>query len=345
MTTLALLTVIAAFPAATPRDSNARSIWNLQEYEGRLYAGYGDWNVNVGPIQLVGFDRTGKVVDTTLINEEAVECMRSIDGEFWVPGVDAREDWSLGSVYVRSKGKWEQRRTVPNGIHVFDVREWNGWTFAGCGADGGASLVATQDRGRTWKQILLEKDSFRIWGVCPVGKSLVAFPADAKRGLYVYDGKTVRHNTVDAFPKIEFSAANAQVLHQLEPFRGGALYTVRPKYATKLRAENSARPLFFLKDADQAPERIGAFADKTVTDIIVKGRTAYVMSVEEGSDGYSATVSSTEDLKTWKTVFRANFGAYPYALERIGRDFYVGLANPKATDVNPHSGEIWKVTP
>jgi len=43
------------FPADNPDDCQARSVWCLRAYQGRVYVGFGDWAKNRGPIPLWSF--------------------------------------------------------------------------------------------------------------------------------------------------------------------------------------------------------------------------------------------------------------------------------------------------
>ncbi len=85
-----------------------RAVQDLHVYEDRLYLGYGDANVNLGratPIEVRAFadDARPEAASEFRTDEEQIERYRELDGDLWIPGVDATEDAWLGNVYWRAR--------------------------------------------------------------------------------------------------------------------------------------------------------------------------------------------------------------------------------------------------
>jgi hypothetical protein len=116
----------------------------MQAFGNRIYFGHGDYGDNTGPIPLHYFDPVSqqflidRVVNAsntvcgtadggnTCVDDEEINNIRVIDGKLYVPGIDAKEpsdEWFYGNFYVRDAAAtaWIKYRTIPGGIHVFDL--------------------------------------------------------------------------------------------------------------------------------------------------------------------------------------------------------------------------------
>lgn len=134
--------------------SHAR-ITDLQVWQGRIYIAHGDWMQNTGPVRAVAYDPAGGLFqwdDQYSFNEEQIEIFRVFDDNLLVPGGDGREDWSFGSLYVKSPGAgWSQLRRLPGGVHVWDVAaSGNLWAAVGSGDAGDGRIWISNDGGSTW---------------------------------------------------------------------------------------------------------------------------------------------------------------------------------------------------
>lgn len=95
------------------------------------------------------------------VQEQGVTTMRQVGGALYIPGTDAMESWDLGNVYRSAdRGEtWKKLRSIPVGVHVWDVCGWRGKLYASTGSvrDGkgyGAVCVST-DQGQTWTESLM----------------------------------------------------------------------------------------------------------------------------------------------------------------------------------------------
>ncbi|MCO4763345.1 MAG: hypothetical protein KC502_17645 [Myxococcales bacterium] len=129
-------TPIADFHAAAEKKLVGKKyktgIHDLMPYDGKLYVGYGDADLNLGQvfgITMRAFTDPAKTttVDESTSAEEQIDRYRRLGDELWIAGIDATEDAWLGNVYRSiSGGKWTKHRTVPGGVHVHDVARHNG---------------------------------------------------------------------------------------------------------------------------------------------------------------------------------------------------------------------------
>ncbi|MDO4549823.1 MAG: hypothetical protein Q4C96_01055 [Planctomycetia bacterium] len=131
----------------------ARNIWDMIPYRGRIYLGCGGYDnsppaANAGPVPVIAFDTKSKkfVTEEKGLPDEQLDNFKIFsDGLLYAPGIDPRQGWELGNFYRRTpNGKWEVVRTMPKGIHNFDMTEFDGKIFC-CGY----GIAISEDRGKT----------------------------------------------------------------------------------------------------------------------------------------------------------------------------------------------------
>jgi hypothetical protein len=144
------------------KASAARKINELFLFHDRLYIGHGDYGANTGPTDVMYLDlSTGKFVTEFTVQEEAITRYRVLSGKLVIPGVDSRESWTFGNIYVLGDRRWSKYRSVPRGIHVFDVAAVGDTWFASTGIymrltrhknNGLASgaVFRSEDQGKSW---------------------------------------------------------------------------------------------------------------------------------------------------------------------------------------------------
>ena len=148
------------FASQWPDDPYARNIWTMRAFEGSLYLGAGNSsNVgpsqNAGPVPVVAFD--GEAFATAFTADDEQVTVFYADGDVLaVPGHDAREDWSFGNIYRGRADDWRKLRTVPRGLHVYDLRRFAGRLVAAGGAYGQPfDAWFSDDDGESWRPAAL----------------------------------------------------------------------------------------------------------------------------------------------------------------------------------------------
>jgi hypothetical protein len=329
------------FPKDDPDDCQARSVWSLQAYQGRVYVGYGDWAKNRGPIQVWSFaaqkgDRpalsgryaftagTGPRVEFTheyTVQEHSVDRFRLCGGRLVIPGIDGYREggpdgMAFGNVYLREKGHWRKLSSVPQAHHVFDVVQVGSRLFAT--ADGPAGPVAvSEDDGLSWQP--LSVDGRRpAWGeLVPLADGLLVL-GGTRADLYRGGKLTTRHG--------EFTpGAEPAHVHRAVGFRGGVVYTTSDLAG---RAPSPRQPLFFLRDGDERARLVAPFRDRNVRDLLVEKGKLYVLTGRADKSGqFAGEILSTRDLESWERVAAFRVPALPNALALLDGTWYVGLAN------------------
>jgi hypothetical protein len=134
--------------AAAQPTARGKTIKTLATFNGDLYAGYGDYGANTGPIAINPFDVATKAFEGPFFADtEEVEAFRELDGRLFVPHADTR----VGADYsVLSSAGWRQRDAFAS-LHVFDAARTPDslWLCGSNGADG--TVWRSTDDGATWR--------------------------------------------------------------------------------------------------------------------------------------------------------------------------------------------------
>ena len=140
--------------------SLANTAWDVKIWNGQVYCGSGDYNKNAGKVPLLSYDiATNRWQFHGDMPDQAVHSFIEIGGTLVAPGIDPTGSWDLGNFYRLEDGKWKTVRTIPNGIHNFDMIEFDGKIFAGVGTEDADDTVAVStDGGQSWSFVPLYKD-------------------------------------------------------------------------------------------------------------------------------------------------------------------------------------------
>ena len=147
-----------------PTGIRARTPWDMIVWDGALYVGGGDFDANSGPLPIYRLDlETNEWSASDLLPEEEFNRFCVLGDELTVPGIDPKEGWELGNYYVQTDGVWEQKRVLPNGVHCFDMVEYDGRIYAGLGVpDTESPIVVSEDGGETFVSVEMQKDGERV---------------------------------------------------------------------------------------------------------------------------------------------------------------------------------------
>lgn len=146
------------------------------------------------------------------VQEQGVSVLRAFGGKLYIPGADAMEGWDLGNFYVsHDKGEsFLKVRTIPVGVHIWDLTEWRGKLYVSTGSvrdgKGYGAVCESADGGKTWTETLIARPDApqlagqfgRCYALIPMQDALYAsFVArdgqkvlpTPEREFYRFDGK------------------------------------------------------------------------------------------------------------------------------------------------------------
>ena len=326
----------------------ARNVWDLQVWDGRLYVGSGNSSnvgpaVNAGPVPIVSMDlSTGAFEEEFVVDDEQVDRFRIIDGKLHIPGHDPRDPWDLGNFYWLDGKRWTKVRTIPLGIHAYDMLGFEGEIFVAEGTTQGAMVSRSADNGQTWTTYTLPGVG-RAYELFTVASELFVSAYGEKVFRFTGDGFVL--SRVELFPDSNYGRTPLAVRtiqcgdillyigadnvndHQWSPF-----------------AAFAAEHIDVARRLDIPPEDVPY-------DILVRGDRAWVLTNRrlDPSQGaqdapYTVTIYSSDDLQEWQEVVRFPMPSFARSFELHDNTFYVGLGTGTAP-LSPDAGSLYLVVP
>ncbi|HAB36957.1 MAG TPA: hypothetical protein DCE52_02955 [Rhodobacteraceae bacterium] len=195
-------------PANSNWLADGRAIRNLEAFDGGIYASYGDWRCNTGPIDLYKMDALSGAFSYEFTQAtEAISRFRVFDGNLYSVSIDPSGSTN-GDVYaVKSNGSWSKKNQVQitgstalQLTHPLDINTFGGnlWLFSDYwnGTTQSARATRSDDGGSSWYSVL----------------SLPIVPSDGARGfcfgeefnnkLYVQEGRFGCGSITETFSRV-----------------------------------------------------------------------------------------------------------------------------------------------
>jgi hypothetical protein len=333
------------FTVASPY---ARNVWDMQLFRGRIYLGHGDSIDNWGPIPIWSLDPAGgRLAAEFTADEEQVDVFRVLGGSLYVPGHDPRDDWTFGNLYRLDGAGWVKLRTIPHGLHAFDVALHDGKLVAALGTAGTPdepTLLASEDGGLTWTPAAGVSERiyglFELMGMLYAEPLLRAEPDDPSQGfLLKLEGGSFTFTRAEGsrlLPGLPRGAYGRMV--RPTAFAGALVYVVAANTFDWIPAALAVTTS--LTDARRV-----ALPDPAAVpfDLLVRGGTLHVLAAARAAEGgYTVSVYSTGDLESWRELFHFHAAAFARSFEEQGGDFYFGLGSTYNAP-SPATGDLLRV--
>ncbi len=157
---LTLLAEVDEIPGlAEQPTSHGVTIGTLFPYEGRIFFGYGDYNDNTGPIEMVAYVVAEDAFETHgAISTEEVQRFTVHDGALYTADVDPKGHQASGSVFRLDApcGHFETMTAISGAVHTYALLEFEGDLWVGTGSVSAkpAFVASSSDGGVTWKEEL-----------------------------------------------------------------------------------------------------------------------------------------------------------------------------------------------
>jgi hypothetical protein len=279
--------LVGTHPQASQQPTARGRMLNfLKHWDGRIYAGYGDYGANTGPIAIAPFDPSTNTFSRAPFwaDSEELQVFRVLNGKLYAPSIDTR----AGADYAdtRSSGRWLGHDVVAS-FHVYDMTTLTGSDLWMVGS-AGASAVAWRsvDGGASWTEELAVPpmtqgagDFARFYFAGAYRDRLYVQATDFFFGPHptsrVFDG-----SSWSAGPSFlpSFSVSEG---YDTEPFDGRLVYLTRQSGLKQLRSFDGAA--------------VSTHGPPELYNYSVDGPTLYAL----GADGL---VSTTTDLVRWTTL-------------------------------------------
>jgi hypothetical protein len=352
----------------------ARNAWTLRVSGGRLLIGSGNSSnggpaPNAGPAPLFEFDpEKGTFRTVFTVDDEQIDGIRLLGGRLHIPGHDPRESWALGNFYrLEEDGRWGKHRTIPGGIHTYDMAASGGRLFAALGTAKGAAVAVSADSGATWTNRVV--GNFRLYtlfeservlyaaGPFP-GASRLAFYRErnlaAPVGVFQHDGNGgfLPRPDLDAarmFPGIPLNPEKDSKLARAVAFRERAAYI-----GGYCHNDHQIMPFgAFVADSldgGRVSVRPIPLAGGRPWDLLEEDGVLYVLVDTPDSAGTTVRVWAGPDGLHWNELFHFRAATFARSFALLKGDFYFGLgcevADPqawKAEELPPETGAILRL--
>jgi hypothetical protein len=331
------------FPTNSVLDCTARSAWDMEYYDGKIYIGTGDyWNNSTsrigGKLNVWTMAANETFAKEYAVDEEMIARFRQYDGKLFIPGSDPTESWDWGNLYVGNHGSWQKLRTLPNGVHCDEFAIFNNNYYAITeDAVGPTHLVKSTNQGQSWTDVdrgmygLIPEDGYMLAGcmvddptVQPYGRA----PAIRK---YLPDGTSQTFET-------PYNGLSASIGFEKEvTFQGRVVHT-RPQwtrgYPEFAHAKHEPGPnglwSLDLSNLQAGSSAVGPFANAYVQDIVARNDRCYVLTAAEVVQGqqYKGQIWDSSDLQDWSLLADFDVSAIPTSFELTAANtFCVGLGN------------------
>lgn len=313
----------------------ACTAWDMTVWNGKLYIGGGDYDLNKGPTDIWSYDVEEKEwVKSGRVNGEQVSRFTVIGDKLFAPGIDTRGvDWEhtdqdfYGDYYSLDGEEWTAHDKLPGAIHNFDMVECNGKIFAGLGIKNGAKAVAcSSDGGETFQGVEFFKDGdpvdtagsefIRVYELFVKDNQTYALLRYGERShyeLFRYDGEKF-----DFYSDWSGKFYGAQPTYDL--FSGKAVVNGKVYFAYG--------NLFSTEDMDTI-ERVSVKDGAMIVDLAVIGGRLFVLCLEREQEEYriSVWVESKITESGFREVFYFNYEIPVLSFAYHKSHFYFGAGS------------------
>ncbi|MBI2596054.1 hypothetical protein HYW46_04965 [Candidatus Daviesbacteria bacterium] len=146
----------------TAKPTYARNVWDMQNFNGKIYLGHGDFNSNAGPIDVFYYDpssstflkqaTSGNSCGSTCVDEEQLGIYHIFNNTLYTPGIDPRGSVPAGNFYRIENGSLTKHNTIsPLNLHTYDIYKFGTALFAaGYGTNTSQGLAISTNDGVSW---------------------------------------------------------------------------------------------------------------------------------------------------------------------------------------------------
>jgi len=329
---------LSMFPVGSTY-ANARTVWDVEAYDGKIYIGCGNYDSNagsnVGDLPVYSYDpATETWTKEYNVHDEQVSRFFSEWGNLYIPGMDPGSGaGENGNYYYKAGGKWATYSSVYRGIHMFDMLflEDGKTVFAGLGTNTGVQpyISKSTDGGKTWNLVTFKKDGATLTNTSSTWSrthNMFEYKGEVygtlwvsgggntgNMGLYKYNAST---NTMDYY------AATPSSLY-LNSMSNGYDFTFNGKFV------NVYNSITVFSDDLKSWNTVSGFTG-TPTCAQVIGDYMY-FSTYYGSYSY---LYRTKDLSYFEQLASVNFNdpnySYISAFDYLDGTFYLGTRSGSA---------------
>ncbi|MBI4097274.1 MAG: hypothetical protein HY428_02560, partial [Candidatus Levybacteria bacterium] len=318
--------------ASIETTTAAKELRTLAVWNGKIYAGYGDYGVNTGPMFVSPFDPVTKTF--TQVHKactEAAYLIRVIGDRLYIPATDRHSatcgfpgaDYTVG----KEDGTWEDRFVVTS-EHMFEMLTFSGTDIWMVGANGNnAAAWRSLDNGATWQRMLLVPPVSGISG--DFARFYFAGVLNGKLYMQAKDFNGPAHPTSKVFDGTNWSDGPSLLPAwayggNTTPFLGKLFYRGYHDFASSLFQFDG-----ITYSPVPHPENGGDFI---VYQMDIYNNEFYVLSNQPNSTFLA--IYKTTNLANWtKVASTVPINARSFAL--LNGKYYIGTSDSKIYEYDP----------
>ncbi len=317
--------------AAQPAFS--RNVWDLQIFDGRLFIGTGDAWRNTGPTPVISYN--GSEFSTEfIVDDEQIHSFVITENQMLIPGIDPREDWNLGNFYrleprcLAPKPCWSKTRSIPFGVHTYDLLEVGDKLYATIGGWDDTiepGLLESSDDGATWTSVttpellgLTFTKFFRFAGDIYASQ---AVDNDASTtGLARLETGVFKRAGIAGKQLLPNTSVTPKRLRRVTPF-GNRLYYLAVSGGDNTNMAEAA----FMGSSFDDIERIPLGASEKPMDFLAMPSNIALLTTEIKPGGYTNRVYTSSNGLNFALRFALDSASFARSLEFFDQAWYFGL--------------------
>ena len=333
-------------------ESLANSAWDIKVWDGQVFRGAGDYDKNAGLAPILAFDiESGRWKSYGNMSDQAIHSFEEINGTLYAPGIDPVGSWDMGNFYYLKDGKWKMKRNLPNGVHNFDLIEFDGKIFAGVGTEDRNNTVAVStDGGENFEFVPLYKDGEPF--------DTIEYKWSRTYEFTRYNGQlyaliSFQMNIGSAYMIFRYEDGKmVWVSDQVHPLVGG-ISVGRKHWNGEFEFDGAcyltAGALYAIRDFSKQEnyEKIEMPGGERVADAFLKDGVIYVLAFKQDTKTreYTITIykSTTGKTGSFTPVTSFTYSVPPISFDYDGNHFYVGMG--LYTNAPEKGGMVLRVNP
>jgi hypothetical protein len=320
-------------------DSFSRNVWDLQVVQDRVLIASGDaWKnsgTNIQKIEVVSYSSNNFFTKEFMVDDEQIHRFVVSGEKVLIPGFDPLEDWSLGNFYTLETRClapvpcWSKSRTVPFGVHSYDLIEFENKLFitiGGYDSETKPGLLESSDAGLTWQSVTAPEllglvfTRFFVFGdelfavqQVRVDSSTTAL-AKYNNGVFSSAG-LLDKNLVPDLPETWVGR-----LGRISTFKNRVLYTAA-SLGNNVGLPEAVYSAASLSSAKRIVLRLG----ERPTDLLILENQVVLLTAEASAGAYINRLYTSSDGLDFKEQFLFTSSRFARSLERLGAAWIFGL--------------------
>lgn len=321
-------TSLGAHPqAAAQSTETGRTLNKLKVFDGKLYAAYGDYTVNTGPIVINPYNLTSQSFEGSALSvpTESLGNWKVINGKLYTTTIDAVCSGTCPSGYAvyTPGGSWAMNTPV-SAEHIFDISTLNGtdlWMF---GSSGGSEATAwrSTDNGNTWNAVQTYENE-------PGGDNMERYYwGQALNGsMYMQSNLTGFQNPVQSFDGTTWDSQASADLCDAGVGAKGPNPVVFDGKILCVDDNNNALRVFDGQGITTLNGQTGYSQCNSANDMTTDGEYLYVLCEDWNGSANVSKVIRSPDLTNWQTFTGLPADARSITIDEATNKLYVGNNN------------------